>query len=142
MPKSWVALRNRWQLWHHKALSTCLASLASFECLARRIQSIVDAYNAGSAASPDWGAARIITGYQGPEDVVMPSLRSWAAKRGKEEVELAAARTKVREHRRLIAPAEEAAAAAVADGSLPSGGAPTKPKRKAKAKTVAPPQSP
>ena len=119
-----------------------LASLASFECLARRIQSIVDAYNAGSAASPDWGAALIITGYQGPEDVVMPSLRSWAAKRGKEEVELAAARTKIREHRRLIAPAEEAAAAAVADGSLPSGGAPTKPKRKAKAKTVAPPQSP
>ena len=119
-----------------------LASLSSFECLARRIQSIVDAYNAGSAAAPDWGAARIITGYQGPEDVVMPSLHTWAARRGKEEVELAAARTKIREHRRLVAPAEEAAAAAVADGSLPSGGPISKPKRKAKAKAlVAPPQS-
>ena len=114
-----------------------LGSLACMETLGRRMQSIVDAYNSGSAASPDWGAARIMSGYQGPEDLVSPTLRSWAAKKGKEEVELAAARAKIRDYKKISTPADEAAAA-VSDGNLPAGGVPAKPKRKAKAR-LAPP---
>eukprot|EP00438_Fugacium_kawagutii_P022866 Skav226462 [mRNA] locus=scaffold1781:97140:98588:+ [translate_table: standard] len=94
-----------------------MSSLASFESAARRIQSIVDAYSAGS--TPDWGAARIITGYRGPDDAVSPQLRTWAARKGKEEVELAQARAKMKDGKRgLVA---EEAAEALADGSLPSG---------------------
>ena len=114
-----------------------LPTLACMETVARRVQSIVDAYSSGSASSPDWGAARIITGYVGPDDLVSPAFRNWAARRGKEEVELAQARTKIREHKRLTVPTEEAAAA-VADGNLP-GAAPVKPKRKARAKALAAP---
>ena len=68
-------------------------ALASFETIARRVMAIVDAFSAGSSASPDWGAAKIITNYRGVEDVVSPQLRQWAARKGKEEVELHAART-------------------------------------------------
>eukprot|EP00913_Durusdinium_trenchii_P035428 g33154.t1 len=98
-----------------------LASLACVETISRRVQSIVDAYNSGSSSAPDWGAARILSGYQGPEDVVTPGLRSWAAKKGKEEVELAAARAKIREHKKLSIPTDEAAKA-IADGNPPQGG--------------------
>ena len=115
-----------------------LASLACVETISRRVQSIVDAYNSGSSSAPDWGAARILSGYQGPEDVVMPGLRSWAAKKGKEEVELAAARAKIREHKKLSIPTDEAAKA-IADGNPPQGGGEGKPKRKAKVKPLAPP---
>ena len=83
------------------------------------------------------GAARIMSGYQGPEDLVSPTLRSWAAKKGKEEVELAAARAKIRDYKKISTPTDEAAAA-VSDGNLPAGGVPAKPKRKAKAR-LAPP---
>lgn len=83
-----------------------IASLASFESASRRIQSIVDAYSAGG--TPDWGAARIITGYKGPDDVVSPQLRTWAARKGKEEVELAQARAKMRDGKRGLV-AEDAA---------------------------------
>ena len=116
-----------------------LGSLACMETLGRRVQSIVDAYNSGSSSAPDWGAARIMSGYQGPEDLVSPTLRSWAAKKGKEEVELANARAKMREAKKLQVPTEDAAGA-IADGSLPSGGAAAKPKRKAKAKQLSPPE--
>lgn len=92
-------------------------ALASFETIARRVMAIVDAFSAGSSASPDWGAAKIITNYRGPEDVVSPQLRQWAARKGKEEVELHAARTKIRDARKL-ATSEEAGA--IADGSLPA----------------------
>ena len=115
-----------------------LASLACMETISRRVQSIVDAYNSGSSSAPDWGAARILSGYQGPEDVVTPGLRSWAAKKGKEEVELAAARAKIREHKKLSIPTDEAAKA-IADGNPPQGGGEGKPKRKAKVKPLAPP---
>lgn len=81
--------------------------------------------------------AKIISGYQGPDDLVMPSLRNWAARRGKEEVELAAARTKIRGHRKLAAPFEEAATA-IADGSLPGGVAGAKAKKRAKAQSPPP----
>ena len=117
-----------------------IASLASFEAASRRIQSIVDAYSAGSAASPDWGAARIISGYRGPDDAVSPTLRSWAARKGKEEVELAQARAKIRETRKGLLTIEDSAADAVASGSLPGGGAP-KPnaKKKGRGKGLDPP---
>ena len=117
-----------------------MASLASFEAASRRIQSIVDAYSAGSSASPDWGAARIISGYRGPDDAVSPTLRSWAARKGKEEVELAQARAKIRETRKGLLTTEDSAADAVASGSLPGGGAPKpNPKRKGRGKGLEPP---
>ena len=59
--------------------------LVSFEVVARRIASIVDAYQAGGS-SPDW--AKIFSGHQGPEDLVMPPLKTWAAGRGREEAEI------------------------------------------------------
>ncbi len=100
-----------------------LSSLASFECLARRIAAIVDAFSAGGSNNPDWGAARIYTNYRGPEDVVMPQLKQWASKKGKEEIELHQARTKIRQGRRGLI-VDEAAAEALAEGSLPSAAAP------------------
>ena len=100
-----------------------LPSLAAFECITRRIAAIVDAFGAG-AQNPDWGAARIYTGYRGPEDIVMPQLKQWASKKGREEVELHQARTKMRDLRRGAV--VEEAAGAVADGALPSTAAPKK----------------
>ena len=97
--------------------------LASFETVARRVQSIVDAYSFGGNVAPDWGNAKLFTGYAGPDDLVMPQLKTWAARRGKEEVELFNARNKMRELRRGAVVNEEAAAAA-ADGSLPAGATP------------------
>lgn len=73
-----------------------LPILACFETVARRVQCIVDAYSAGGS-SPDWGNAKLFTGYVGPDDVVMPQLRTWAARRGKEEVELYQARNRMKE---------------------------------------------
>ena len=93
--------------------------LCAFETLARQVQSIVDAYAQGSGA-PDWGNARLFTGYVGPDDLIMPQLRTWAARKGKEEVELQQAMLKMKELRKPSAAVEESAAAA-ADGSLPAG---------------------
>lgn len=111
--------------------------LASFETASRRVQCIVDAYAAGGGV-PDWGNAKLFTGYQTPEDLVMPQLRTWAARRGKEEVELYHARHRMRELRKPGSAAEEAAAA-VADGSLPAGGPAPKPKRRPRGKGLDPP---
>ena len=97
-----------------------LPVLGCFETLARRVQCIVDAYAQGAGA-PDWGNARLFTGYSGPDDLIMPQLKTWAARKGKEEVELQQARSKMRELRKPSTQAEESAAAA-ADGSLPAGG--------------------
>ena len=62
----------------------------------------------------------MFTGYVGPDDLIMPQLRTWAARKGKEEVELQQARLKMKELRKPSAAVEESAAAA-ADGSLPAG---------------------
>ena len=105
-----------------------LSSLACIEIIARRIQAIVDAYSSGPI--PDWHSAKVMTLYRSPEDAISPQLRSWAARKNKEELDLAQTRAKVREGRRGLTSPEEAAASAVADGSLPQGG----PKSKAKAK--------
>ena len=111
--------------------------LASFETASRRVQCIVDAYSAGGS-SPDWGNAKLFTGYQTPEDLVMPQLRTWAARRGKEEVELYQARHRMRELRKPGGASDEAAGA-VADGSLPAGGSAPKPKRRPRGKGLEPP---
>ena len=113
-----------------------LPILASFETVARRVQCIVDAYSAGGS-SPDWGNAKLFTNYVGPDDVVMPQLRSWAARRGKEEVELYQARNRMRELKKHSNVLEEAATS-VADGSVPAGG-PPKPKRRPRGKGLDPP---
>ena len=55
-----------------------------------------NAFAVQTASSPDWGAAKYITNIRGPEDIVAPQLRSWAAKKGKDDVELANARAKRR----------------------------------------------
>lgn len=116
-----------------------MASLSSFESAARRIQSIVDAYASGTSGAPDWGAARIISGYKGPDDAVSPTLRTWAAKKGKEEVELAQARTKIREAKKGLLGIEEAAATAVADGVLPAGAGPKPKPKRGRGKGLEPP---
>ena len=91
--------------------------LASFETVARRVQSIVDAYSLGGNVAPDWGNAKLFSGYAAPEDLVSPQLKTWAARRGKEEVELFNARNKMKELRRGGVVSDEAAAAS-ADGNV------------------------
>ena len=113
-----------------------LPILASFETVARRVQCIVDAYSAGGS-SPDWGNAKLFTNYVGPDDVVMPQLRSWAARRGKEEVELYQARNRMKELKKHSMVVEEAATS-IADGSVAAGGGP-KPKRRPRGKGLEPP---
>ena len=117
-----------------------LPVISAFETIARRVQCIVDAYAQGSSSSPDWGNARLFTGYVGPDDLIMPQLKSWAARKGKEEVELFQARNRMRDLRRTSSAAEEAAGAA-ADGNVPAGGNP-KPKRRARGKGLEPPAAP
>ena len=94
-----------------------LPVLASMEAASRRIQCIVEAYASGTGA-PDWSNAKLYTCHTGPDDLVSPQLRSWAARRGKEEVELATARARMRELKKLPAAVEDSAVAA-ADGALP-----------------------
>ena len=113
-----------------------LPILASFEAVARRVQCIVDAYSV-SGSSPDWGNAKLFTNYVGPDDVVMPQLRSWAARRGKEEVELYQARNRMKEIKKHSSAVEEAAAS-VADGSVAAGGGPKR-KRRPRGKGLEPP---
>lgn len=96
--------------------------LSSMEVAARRIQSIVEAYSAGPPGAPDWSNSKLFTGYVGPDGLVSPSLRSWAARRGKEEVEISQARSKMRELKKAAAASvSDEAALAVAEGSAPSG---------------------
>ena len=78
-----------------------LGSLSCLECVSRRIQTIVEAFSNSTGSTPAWSHARLYTGQATADDVVSPDLRSWAAKKGKEEVELHQARTKIREARRL-----------------------------------------
>lgn len=93
-----------------------LPVLGSFE--ARRIQCFVDAYAVGGSAAPDWGNAKLFTGYVGPEDLVMPQLKTRAARKSKEEVELHQARNRVKELLKKPASATEESALAIADGAL------------------------
>ena len=78
-----------------------VASLASFESAVRRIQTIVEAFANSAGGAPQWDHARLYTGHVTADDLVCPDLRTWAAKRGKEEVELQQARAKLKEAKRL-----------------------------------------
>ena len=107
-----------------RCLCDALQQAGSVDCLnletiARRIQSVVDAYSAaGAGGAPDWSNAKLFSNYQAPKHVVAPQLKSWAARRGKEEVELQNARNRMKELRKLGQPAVETeAAGAVAEGS-------------------------
>ena len=102
-----------------------LSCLASIEVISRRVQAVVDAYSTGTI--PDWGSAKIMTLYRAPEDAISPQLRSWAARKNKEELEIAQSRAKYRESKKGLY-VEEASASAAADGALPGAA-------KAKAKT-------
>ena len=117
-----------------------VSGLASVEILVRRIQAIVDAYSAGPI--PDWNSAKIMTLYRSPEDAISPQLKTWAARRNKEELDLAQTRAKVREGRRVAILTEESAASAVADGVLPAGGPKAKAKQKGKGRGLEPPANP
>ena len=96
-----------------------LASLVRNETAARHIQSIGGACSAGGSTWPRWGNSKLLSGYKSPDDLVLPLLRSGAAKKGREEVELHSARSRMLELRTV--PSYEAAGA-VADGALPAPG--------------------
>ena len=108
---------------YHAGTVDCLnvASLACMETLSRRIQSVVDAYSVATGSNPDWSNAKLFTNYQSPEDIRAPQLKSWAARRGKEELELHNARNRMKELRKQGQPALDAeAAGAIAEGALPA----------------------
>ena len=94
-----------------------MPALASFEILGRRLQTIVEAYSSSAGGVPDWQHAKLFTGAASADDLVSPELRSWAAKKGKEEVELAQARAKIREAKKLLASTETTTSAL--DEALP-----------------------
>ena len=95
-----------------------MPSLASFEAAGRRLQTIVEAYSSSaSGGPPDWNHARLFTGVASADDLVSPELRSWAARKGREEVELVQARSKIKEVKKLLANADTTQGAV--DDSLP-----------------------
>lgn len=116
-----------------------LSGLASMEIIARRIQAIVDAYSSGPI--PDWHSAKVMTLYKSPEDAISPQLKSWAARKNKEELDLAQSRAKVREGRKGLTAPEESGAAALADGALPAAGPKVKPKARGRGKGLEAPQA-
>ena len=59
-------------------------ALASFEVLARRFQTILDAYRIPGRA-PNWQMARFYSGVTAAVDAIAPELRQYGAKRAKEE---------------------------------------------------------
>ena len=114
MSSSWI------ELLHHGGTDDQLnlAGLASFEAAARRIQSIVDAYSGGSERQ-DWDSVRFYSEVRKAEDLVSPELRSFGAKKGKEEAELLTGKNRARDIRPAL---EQAAAGAIQDGALGGGG--------------------
>ncbi|CAK0875901.1 unnamed protein product, partial [Prorocentrum cordatum] len=70
-----------------------LGGLRSLERLARRIQVTADAHSVPGAPA-NWRMARYLTGAMGPGDVVAPELRSFGAKRAKEDTEFLNARVR------------------------------------------------
>ena len=97
-----------------------MPSLASFEAIGRRLQTIVEAYANSAGGAPDWGHAKLFTGAVSADDLVSGDLRAWAAKKGKEEVELIAARSKIKDMKKLLASSDSTAAAV--EDALPNKG--------------------
>lgn len=72
-----------------------LGSIAMFEGLARRLQTIFDAYEQ-SATKPNFESARFFRGSGAATDAVSPELRNFAARRARDEGEIEKSRQKVR----------------------------------------------
>ncbi|CAK0908876.1 unnamed protein product, partial [Prorocentrum cordatum] len=70
-----------------------LGGLRSMGRLARRIQVITDAHSVPGAPA-NWRMARCLTGETGPSDAVAPELRSFGAKKAKEDAEFLSARVR------------------------------------------------
>ena len=70
-----------------------LGGLRSMERLARRVQVITDAHSVPGAPA-NWRMARYLTGDSSPSNVVAPELRSFGAKRAKEDAEIINARVR------------------------------------------------
>ena len=64
-----------------------LGGVLALEILSRRVHAIVEAY-AGGASRPHWGLAKFLTCEASAEDAVSSELRSYAAKRAKEESDI------------------------------------------------------
>ena len=77
----------------------------------RGFQTIVEAYSGSTGGVPDWNHAKLFTGAASADDLVSPDLRTWAAKKGREEVELVQARSKIKEVKKLLASSETTGAA-------------------------------
>ena len=72
-----------------------LGCLMGYEVLARRIQTIVDAY-VTDPSHLSWANARYFSGVGSADDLVAPELRTYVTKRAKEETEIETARGRSR----------------------------------------------
>jgi hypothetical protein len=98
-----------------------MPALISLEVICRRLQLIVEAY--ANPARPSWENARLYASQASTEEIISPAFKTWAAKRNKEEAEVASARVRARDLRGGGASAVEEAAAAAqgGEGVLPAG---------------------
>ena len=74
-----------------------LGGLVCLEILARRIQLMTDALQV--PMRPNWEAAKYFAGLPSADDVVSPSLRTYVARKAKDESEIFNARSRARELR-------------------------------------------
>ena len=75
-----------------------LGSLVFAELLCLRVQAIVDAYE-NNPSKPSFENAKYFSGLKSLSDAVSPDLKSFAARKAKEETEVEKQRQKVRELR-------------------------------------------
>lgn len=80
-----------------------IANLAGAEVLARRLQTVFDAYEL-NPQRPNYEAARYFSGMGTATDAVAPELRSYVAKKARDEAELEKQRQKARELRAKAPP--------------------------------------
>ena len=93
------------------------------EVIARRIQSIVDAYS--NPGRIDFTQARHFVGTSSLEDAVDPALRNYVARKSKDEAEIQNARDKARALAATPSPSGPS-------GPTPGAPGPARPKRKAR----------
>ena len=120
-----------------------MPSLVSFEVIARRIQSIVDAYS-GDPSRPQRANARLYSGVGSALDMVAPDLKHYVAKKAKDEAEVESMRTRAR-NLPLTADALAAGGLLGAGNTHAAGGPkgqPKGPKGVSKGKTTEGPQPP
>ena len=65
-----------------------MPSLASFEVLFRRLQTIVEAYSGAPQKAPDWSMAKFFGGVRSDADGICPELRHFAVRQAREEGDL------------------------------------------------------